>query len=71
MMDVLLQVALGISVGLHGLTGVAIYLSRRRPPKSKKYDITAQDLLHDLTRGGQAILRIEVIDPAAFLLRRP
>ena len=43
----------------------------RRPKKTRKYDLTAQDLLHDLTRRGAAILKVEVIDPANLMLRSP
>lgn len=33
--------------------------------------LSAEDLLHDLLTRGQAILRVEVIDPANLLLRSP
>lgn len=43
---------------------------RKTSPKPKP-DITAQDLLHDLTTRGAAILRVEVMDPSQLLLRSP
>ncbi len=48
------------------------YLLRRKPKKLKQSpDITAADLLHDLTKRGQALIKIEVIDAANLLLRSP
>lgn len=43
----------------------------KAPPAKETLELTAQDLLHDLTRRGQAVLRVEVIDPANILLRSP
>lgn len=41
---------------------------KKRP--TKQLDTTAQDLLHDLTTRGQAVLKVEVLDPSRFLLWR-
>ncbi len=47
-------------------------LSREmRRPKKRGADMTAADMLHDLTRRGQAILKVEVIDQENLLLRSP
>lgn len=37
----------------------------------KKPDLDAADLLHDLTKRGQAVVKIQVIDPSSILLRSP
>ncbi len=50
--------------------GLAFLLLKPRKT-AKRYDATAQDLLHDLTRRGAAILKVEVLDPANLLLRSP
>jgi hypothetical protein len=41
----------------------------RHPKKKPQPTITAEDLLHDLTTRGRAILKVDVIDPANLLLR--
>lgn len=46
------------------------YIARTLKKKPRP-DTTAADLLHDLTRRGQAIIRVEVIDPANLMLRSP
>ena len=68
-MDTLLAVLLALSFA----GNLALFLLLRHKKKTKKptLDQTAGDLLHDLTRRGQAILRVEVIDPANLLLRSP
>lgn len=59
-------------LGLSFAANIFLFYRRLRPKKqTPKLDIGAQDLLHDLTARGQAILRVEVIDPANFLLRSP
>ncbi len=50
--------------------GFQVYRARINK-KRRAPDITAQDLLHDLTRRGGAVIRVEVIDQAAFFLRSP
>lgn len=64
--------------GLFGLmlaanVALAVLLARalKKPPPKETFDVTAQDLLHDLTRRGAAILRVEVIDPTHLMLRSP
>jgi len=66
-MNVLPWILLGVSLLL---VAVLAYLLRTKKPP-KRLDVTAQDLLHDLTRTGTAVLRVEVIDPANLLLRSP
>jgi hypothetical protein len=43
--------------------------ARRSPPP--RLDTTAQDLMHDLTARGAAVVKITVVDPASILLRSP
>ncbi len=60
-------ILLGISIS----SNLALLLLLRNPKRKKKLDITAQDLLHDFTRRGASILRVEVIDPSSLMLRSP
>jgi hypothetical protein len=48
---------------------IAIILWNRKPKKAN--DRTANDLLHDLTAYGNALVRIERIAPTDVLLRSP
>ncbi len=50
---------------------VFFWLQLRSKKTVKKLDLTAQDLLHDLTRRGAAVLKVEVIDAANLMLRSP
>lgn len=43
----------------------------RRKRRSPAPTLDAQDLLHDLTARGAAILKVEVINPANLMLRSP
>ena len=43
----------------------------RRKAKPPQPTLTAEELLHDLLGRGQAILRVEVIDPTNLILRSP
>lgn len=52
-------------------SGVMLALARRRPKADPRLDVTAQDLLHDLTKRGAAIIKVDVIDPSNLLLRSP
>lgn len=40
-------------------------------PLPRAATLDAQQLIHDLTRNGAAIVKIEVVDPANLLLRSP
>lgn len=51
------------------LLAVLLYRSRKRPPK--RLSDSAEDLLHDLTKRGSAVLRVQVIDPEQIFLRSP
>ena len=44
---------------------------QKKTPRKPQLSMGAEDLLHDLTKSGSAILRVEVIDPAQLYLRRP
>ncbi len=66
-MDVLPWLLLGIALAVVAVLG---YLVRSKKPP-RRYDLTAQDLLHDLTHRGSAILKVEVIDAANLMLRSP
>jgi hypothetical protein len=46
------------------------YLARNTR-KKPRLDLSAQELLHDLTRRGGAVVKVEVIDAANLLLRSP
>lgn len=41
------------------------------PPRKETLELTAADLLHDLTTKGRAVLKVDVIDMANLLLRSP
>ncbi len=50
----------------------ALYSCKSQAKTQKKtLDISAADLLHDLTVKGHAVLKVEVIDMANLLLRSP
>tara|TARA_R110000868_G_scaffold9394_1_gene46897 strand:- start:1353 stop:1571 length:219 start_codon:yes stop_codon:yes gene_type:complete len=54
------------------ILNIFAYLQGKKTPEPKpRLDVSALDLLHDLTVRGQAIVRIETIDSEALLLRRP
>jgi len=62
----------GLALSLSGnvaLTTLLLFRAKKKPP-TPKLDLTAQDLLHDLTRRGFAVLKLDVIDPESILLRR-
>lgn len=67
-MEFILALVLGLSL-VFNLALVVAYL--RRPKQRKSLDITAEELLHDFTRRGQAILRVEVLNPSDLMLRSP
>ena len=43
----------------------------RKPGGNRKLDLSASDLLHDLTVTGSAILKVDVMDRDNLLLRLP
>lgn len=50
---------------------LAILLRKqKKTPRKPQLSLSAEDLLHDLTRSGSAVVRLEVIDPANLFLRR-
>ncbi len=48
-----------------------IYKHLRKKKIPPRLDQNAQDLLHDLTHRGNALLKIEILDAANFFIRRP
>ncbi len=66
-MDVIPWLLLGVSLVVVAV--LAYFLMARKP--QKKLDVSAQDLLHDLSRHGNAVIKVEVIDAANLLLRSP
>jgi hypothetical protein len=69
-MDTISAVLLAILVASIAANAFQAHQARQLKRKPK-LDLTAQDLLHDLTRRGGAMLRVEVIDPANLMLRSP
>jgi hypothetical protein len=61
----------GLGLSLVGNVALALLYRRRLKLRVKKADMTAADLLHDLTRRGQAILRVDVLDQENLMLRSP
>lgn len=49
---------------------LAYLLAHKKQRKEPQLTLSAEDLLHDLTRG-PAVLRVEVIDAKNLLLRSP
>ena len=68
-MTMILTVALAIALLGDIVLGVLLVRAKKKTP-TPKLDVTAQDLLHDLTRRGFAVLKLDVIDPDSILLRR-
>lgn len=66
-MSAILLVLLVVSVCANAFQ---VYVARANK-KKPRLDVSAQDLLHDLTRRGGAVLRVEVIDPTNLMLRSP
>lgn len=65
----LLAVVLAISACLNAYQFVVFRRLRRAPPP--RMTIEAEDLAHDLTTKGSAVVKMTVIDPANLILRRP
>jgi len=65
-LEIVLVYLLTLSVLGNGLVGA--WWWRRR--KTREPDVTAQELLHHLSRGPTA-LRIECVDPSQLWMRRP
>lgn len=69
-METILVVSL-VALSL-SLAANAMQAKRYRESKKKPVPTTsAEDLLHDLTRRGFAVLRVEVVDPDNLFLRSP
>jgi hypothetical protein len=69
LIPVILAVILAISLLFSAYLYALLRRSRRKPGPVPTLE--AEQLLHDLTANGQAVLRVTVIDPRNLLLRRP
>jgi hypothetical protein len=63
----LLETCLAVSV--IGNIGALFFV--RKPKKTQRIDVTAQQLLNDLTERGSSLVRIERIAPTDVFLRSP
>lgn len=63
-----LMALLAISAGAN--VWLALLLRRKAKAPKPQPTLTAEQLLHDLT-AGQAIVRVEVVDPTNLFLRSP
>ncbi len=70
MIPVVLTFCLALSLAGNGLLTYLLRTNKKKKPEPVP-DITAQELLHDLTRQGSAVLRIQVLNTADILLRSP
>lgn len=61
------DVFLGFSVLTNAYLIYKTYQQKKRRPLSR----SAQELLHDLSKPGGAVLHVEVIDQSAIFLRSP
>lgn len=52
------------------ITNVLTLYFKKKPPKPLK-SLDATSLLHDLTRNGEAVIRVTVVDPESIFLRSP
>lgn len=63
--------ALSLLLGLSVCANVFQLFMLRNAKKRPKPTLAAEDLLHDLTAHGHAVIKVNVIDPANILLRSP
>lgn len=67
MNEIYLGTVLIVSIAANIFAYIKIKSTLKQPIKT----IDAQDLLHDITRRGRAIVRVEVLDPEnLFVVRR-
>jgi hypothetical protein len=64
---ILISVLLAASVLFNAFQLYLAKINKKKP----KPDLTASDLLHDLTSRGRAVVRVEVIDSTNLFLRSP
>lgn len=69
-MTIILAILLGLALLGYVPIIVMLFRARKSPPPVPKYDATASDLLHNLTRRGGAVLRLEILDPESLFIRR-
>jgi hypothetical protein len=68
LLEAIIQLSLAFSLSGNAYLLLTLRRLKKQPPK--KLDITAQELLHDLTRKGSATVQVSVIDSSKFLLWR-
>lgn len=68
-MTYILAYICGLLFAIVCLLSFLLYRSKKRPPK--KLSTTAEELLHEFTRNGSAVLRVQVIDQEQIFLRSP
>ncbi len=66
-----LIVVFGVLFGVSAGVNLWQFRRHRAARKQPALAIEARDLIHDLTKRGSAVLRVEVIDAANLLLRSP
>jgi hypothetical protein len=67
----MLAVFIGFTIALTISNIVFLVLFLRQKPSQKRLDITAQQLINDLTATGNALVRLERIAPSDVFLRSP
>lgn len=70
-MEVITQAAISFAVTFVLCIPVFYLLLRKKTKPEPRHTVDAAQLLHDLTAHGSAVVRVEVIDPSHFYLRRP
>lgn len=65
-MELILTLLLGVSLSANAVLG--LYLKRSK--KKRPLDITAEEILHDLT-AGISLIRVERVNPGDVFLRSP
>lgn len=69
-MDLILAAALGLSLAANFALAFLLRRSRKKPHPQVTRTVTAEEVLHDLTRAGQTVVRIERIDSDSLFMRR-
>jgi glucokinase len=67
----MLAVFIGFTIALTISNIVFLVLFLRQKPSQKRLDLTAQQLINDLTATGNALVRLERIAPSDVFLRSP
>jgi hypothetical protein len=66
-------IVLSVIIALLVATNATLFyfLLRKSPIQTKRMDVTAQQLINDLTATGNALVRLERIAPSDVFLRSP